>query len=94
MPHSLRQEMIHRSLPFSQNLPVQSVLIRLPWKHPSIHKQLKWPLDLPLMPLVIVSPNDTLSQQKLKLIPASGVEDDDSRPEWSRQHPGDQTPVR
>ena len=46
------------------------------------------------MPLVIVSPNDTLSQQKLKLIPALGVEDDDSRPEWSRQHPGDQPPVR
>jgi len=45
------------------------------------------------MPLVIVSPNDTLSQQKLKLIPASGVEDDDSRPGRSRQHPGDQAPV-
>jgi hypothetical protein len=54
----------------------------------------KWPLDLPLMPLAIVSPNDTLSQQKLKLIPAFGVKDDDSRPEWSRHQPGDQLPVR
>jgi hypothetical protein len=70
-------------------LPVRPVLILLPWKLPSIYKQLKWPLDLPLMPLVIVSPNDTPSQQKLKLIPASGVEDDDSRPEWSRHQPGD-----
>ena len=94
MPHSLRQERVHGSLPFSQNLPVRSVLILLPWKRPSIHKQVKWPLDLPLMPVVIVSPDDTLSQQKLKLIPASGVEDDDSRPEWSRQQPGDQPPVR
>jgi hypothetical protein len=86
--------MVHGSLPFSQNFPVQSLPILLPWKQPSIHKQLKWPLDLPLMPLVIVSPNDALSHQKFKLIPASGVEDDDSRPEWSRQHPGDQLPVR
>jgi hypothetical protein len=46
------------------------------------------------MPPVIVSPDDTLSQQKLKLILTLGVEDDDSRPEWSRQHPGDQPPVR
>jgi hypothetical protein len=86
--------MVHSSLPFSQNLPVRSVLILLPWQHPSIHKQLKWPLDLPLTPLVIVSPDDTLSQQKLKLIPALGVEDDDSRPEWSRHQPGHQPPVR
>ena len=78
----------------SQDLPVQSVPILLPWKRSFIHKQAKRPLDLPLMPLVIVSPDDTLSQQKLKLIPASGAEDDDSRPEWSRQHPGDQPPVR
>jgi hypothetical protein len=86
--------MVHGSLPFSQNLTVRSVLILPPWKRLSTHKQVKWPLDLPLMPVVIVSPNDTLSQQKLKLIPALGVEDDDSRPEWSRQHPGDQPPVR
>jgi hypothetical protein len=72
--------MVHGSLPFSQNLPVQSLPILLPWKRPSIHKQLKWPLDLPLMPLVIISSNATLSQQKLKLIPASDLEDDDSRP--------------
>jgi hypothetical protein len=86
--------MVYGSLRFSQNLPVRSVLILLPWKHPSINKQLEWPLDLPLTPLVIVSSNDTLSQQKLKLIPASGVEKDDSRPEWSRNQPSDQPPVR
>jgi len=34
------------------------------------------------MPLVIVLSDDTPPQQKLKLIPALGVEDDDSRPEW------------
>jgi hypothetical protein len=33
------------------------------------------------MPLVIVSPNDTMTQQKLKLIPASDLENDDSRPQ-------------
>jgi hypothetical protein len=76
--------MVHGSLPFSQNLPVQAVLILLPWKRPAIHKQSKWPLDLPLMPLVIVLPNDTLSQQELKLILALGMEDDNSRPKWSR----------
>jgi|GEM_PF-5251800 len=94
MQHFLRPVMVYGSLPFSQNLPVQSVLILLPWKHSSLHKQLKWSLDLPLMSLIIVAPNDTLSQQKLKLIPALDVEDNDSRPEWSRQHPGDQPPVR
>ena len=78
----------------ARDLPVRSVPVLLPWKRPSIHEQLKRPLDLPLMPLVIVSPDDTLSQQKLKLIPASDVEDDDARPEWSRQHPGDPPPVR
>jgi hypothetical protein len=73
--------MVHGSSPFSQHFPVRSVPILLLWKRPSIHKQVKWPLDLPLMPPVIVSPDDTLSQQKLKLVPASDVEDDDSRPE-------------
>jgi hypothetical protein len=73
--------MVHGSSPFSQNLPVRSAPILVPWKRPSIHKQMKWPLDLPLIPLVIVSPDDTLSEQKLKLVPASDVEDDDSRPE-------------
>jgi hypothetical protein len=73
--------MVYGSLPFRQNLPVQSVLILRPWKRPSIHKQFKWPLELPLMPLVIVLPNDTLSQQKLKPIPALDVEDGDSRPQ-------------
>ena len=94
MQNFLLKWMVHSSSPFSQNFPARSVPILLPWKQPSIYKQVKWPLDLPLMPLVIVSPNDTLSQQKLKLIPASDLEDDDSRPEWSRQHPGDQPPVR
>jgi hypothetical protein len=94
MKHSLHRQMVYGSLLFSQNLLILSVLILLPWKRPSIHKQFKWPLDLPLMPLVIVSPNDTPSQQKLKLIPALGVEDDDPRPEWSRQQPGDQPAVR
>jgi hypothetical protein len=79
MQHFLRPSRVHGSLPFNQNLPVQSVPILLPWKHPSIHKQLKWPLDLPSTPLIIVSPNDTLPQQKPKLIPPLGVEDDDPR---------------
>jgi hypothetical protein len=71
----------HRSLPFSQNTPIQSTPVLLPGKRPSIHKQMKWALDQPLMPvIVIVSANDTPSQQKSKLIPAPGVEDDDSRP--------------
>jgi hypothetical protein len=73
--------MVHGSSPFSQNFPVHSVPVLLTWKRPSIHKQVKWPLDLPLMPPLIVSPDDALSQQKLKLVPASGVKDDDSRPE-------------
>jgi len=46
------------------------------------------------MPVVIVSPNNTLSQQELKLIPILGAEDDDSRPEWNRQQPGDHPPAR
>jgi hypothetical protein len=66
----------------------------MPWEYPLIQKQAKWPLDLPLLLVVIVSPNDTLSQQKLKLIAALGVEDNDARPEWSRHQPGDQPPVR
>jgi hypothetical protein len=74
--------MVHDSLPFGQKLPVRSVPILQPWKCSSIRKQVKWPLDLPLMPLVIVLSDDTPPQQKLKLIPALGVEDDDSRPEW------------
>jgi hypothetical protein len=81
-------------LSFSKDLLVQSAIISLPCKHPSIHKQLKWTIDLPLTTVIIVSPDDTLSQQKVKPIPASGVKNEDSRPEWSRQHPGDQLPVR
>ena len=53
-------------------------------EHALIHKQAKWPLDLPLTFLVIVSPDDMLSQQQPKLILTFGMEDDDSRPEWSR----------
>jgi hypothetical protein len=81
MPHSLRQQAVYNSLPFSRDLPVESVPVLLTWKRPSIHKQLKWALDLPLMLLAIVSPDDALSQQKLNLVPALGAEDDDSRPE-------------
>jgi hypothetical protein len=66
---------------FGYILTVRSVLAILPWKRSFIHKQFIWPLDLPKLPLVIVSPNDTPSQQKLELIPAFGVENDDSRPE-------------
>ena len=46
-----------------------------------IHEQAKWPVDLPLMFLAIVSSNDTASHQKSKLILALGLEDDGSRPE-------------
>jgi hypothetical protein len=36
------------------------------------------------MPLVIVSANDTLSEQKLKMISAVGAKNNDSRLQWSR----------
>jgi hypothetical protein len=46
------------------------------------------------MPAFVVAPDDTLSQQKLKLLPALGAENDDSRLQWSWQHPGDEAAVR
>jgi len=39
-----------------------SFLILLPFENSLIDKQAKWPLDLPLTFLVIVSPDDMLSQ--------------------------------
>lgn len=94
--HSLRRSMVHGPLTFSQYLPVQAVLksILLPWKRPSIYEQVKRPLDMPSTSLVIVTPDDMLSQEKPKLILTFGSEDDDSRPEWSRQQPGDQPAAR
>jgi len=58
-----------------------SGFILMNWKHPFVNKQLKWPLYMPLMPLVIVSSDDTLSQHKLKLISSMNFKNYDSRPQ-------------
>ena len=80
MLKSLRKWIVQGSpSSINRNKPVP-VLLLLLLEHSLICKQAKWLLDLPLMPPVIVSPDDMLSQEKPKLIPASGVEDDDSRP--------------
>ncbi|MDD8025698.1 MAG: hypothetical protein PHI34_04235 [Acidobacteriota bacterium] len=46
------------------------------------------------MLMVIESSDDAPSQEKPDLIPASGLEDDDSRPKGNRQRPDDPPPAR